>query len=225
MRKNVIKGILYAIFPLFFNVIFFMLGGVHHPASVWLSYGWIHIAYIIMIATPLFARRTQSIMLFQFTTRGIAAVYFAIEFIIGLIFIFIGADGIKTPLMIQLIPLFLFLLLWLWNILYNEHTADNEERRAAEENFIKTVSLRTRLLMNQAPNGALKNKIEKVYDLIHSSPMHSDTATKDAEECILNLLMQLDLALKEDDESEIDSVVEKTKIKIEERNHIIMMLH
>lgn len=225
MRKTVIKGILYAFFPLFFNVLFFMLGGVHHPTSVWLSYGWIHIAYFMMIVTPLFARRTQSIMLFQLATRGIAAVYFAVEFIIGLTFIFIGVDGIRTPFLIQLIPFSLFLLLLLWNMLHNEHTADNEERRIAEENFIKTASSRTKLLMNHTSNGALKNKIEKVYDLIHSSPVRSDPAAKDSEERILNLLENLNTVLKANDENEIDRVIEKIKLETEERNHIIMLLH
>ena len=59
MRKNIIKIILYAIFPFLFNIMFFMLGGAEHPASVWISYVWIHIAYFIMVATPLYVRKTQ----------------------------------------------------------------------------------------------------------------------------------------------------------------------
>ncbi len=223
MRKNVIKGVLYAIFPLLFNVMFFMLGGADHPASVWISYAWIHVAYLIMIATPLFTRKTQSAVILQFTTSQISSLYFCIEFIIGLIFIFIGADGIKAPIVIQLIPFCLFLLVFLWNMLHSEHTADNEQRRAVEISFIKTASSKAKFLMDSTSDTALKSKIEKVYDLIHSSPSRSYPSVKVLENNVMMMLGELEMVLEENNVDEANKLVRKIQYTMEERNRIVAL--
>ena len=223
MRKNVIKGVFYAIFPLLFNVMFFTLGGADYPASVWISYVWIHVAYLIMIASPLFTRKTQSVMIFKFTTSQISALYFGIEFIIGLIFIFIGADGIKAPVIIQLIPFCLFLLVFLWSMLHNEHTADNEQKHAVEISFIKTASSKAKFLMDSTSDAALKIKIEKVYDLIHSSPSRSYPSVKELENNVMMMLGELEMVLEENNVDEANKFVRKIQYTMEERNRIVAL--
>ena len=223
MRKNVIKSILYAIFPLLFNVMFFTLGGANHPASVWISYVWIHIAYFIMIATPLFTRKTQSAMIFQFTTSLFSSLYFGIEFIIGLIFIFIGADGIKAPILIQLIPFCLFLFVFLWNMLHNEHTADNEQKHTMEVSFIKTASSKAKILMDSAFDATLKNKLEQVYDLIHSSPSKSYPSVKELENSVMMMLGELGMVLEDNNVDEANKIVRKIQYTMEERNRIVAL--
>ena len=223
MRKNVIKGILDAIFPLLFNLMFFTLGGADHPASVWISYAWIHVAYLIVIATPLFTRKTQSAMILRFATGQISWLYFCIELIIGLIFIFIGADGIKASVIIQSIPFCLFLFLFLLNMLHNEHTADNEQRRAVEISFIKTASSKAKFLMNSTSDVALKNKLEKVYDLIHSSPSRSYPSVKELENNVMMMLGELGMVLEENNVDEANKLVRKIQYTMEERNRTVAL--
>lgn len=223
MRKKVIKCSMYLIFPILFNVMFFMLGGTEHPASVWLSYAWIHAAYILMIATPLFSRRTQSATIFQFTISQISSAYFGIEFIIGLIFIFVGTEGIKAPIIVQFIPCCLFLLVFLWNLLFNEHTADNEKRRILEVSFIKTASSKAKILMDSVSDTKMKNRIEKVYDLIHSSPSKSYASVKELENSVMMLLNELNIALDENNYDESNRIIRKIQFNMEERNRIVML--
>ena len=221
MRKKVIKGISYAIFPLLFNVLFFLLGGVNHPASVWISYAWIHVAYLIMIATPLFVRKTKSVIVFQFTTAQISSLYFGLEFLLGLLFIFIAPEGVKATIIIQLIPFCLFLLVFLWNMLHNEHTADNEQRRAAEISFIKTAASKAKMLMDYASDAGLKNRLEKVYDLIHSSPSRSYPSVKELESSVMMMLNELGMLIDEGNEEEVNKLIRKISYTMEERNRIV----
>lgn len=223
MRKKIMKGILYAIFPLIFNVLFFVLGGANHPASVWLSYAWIHVAYLILIAIPLFTRKTLSAGIFRFTSGQIAILYFGIELLIGLIFIFIGSDGIKAPLIIQLIPFCLFLFAFMWNMLHDEHTADNEQRRRLEINFIKTASIKVKSIMDQVPSGELKNRVEKLYDLIHSSPSKSNPSVRELENSVMMLLNELSINLEESDTDEVNKIINKIHFTMEERNRIVSL--
>ena len=223
MRKKVISGMLYAIFPLLFNVLFFAIGGADHPASVWISYAWIHVAYCIMAATPLITRKTQSAMIFQFTTGKISFIYFALEFFLGLLFIFIGADGVKAPIIIQFIPFCLFLAAYLLNLLYDEHTANAEQRRAVEINFIKTASSKAKILMDSTSDAMLKNKLEKVYDMIHTSPSKSYTSVKELENNVIMMLGELGMVLEENNVDEANKLIRKIQYTMEERNRIVAL--
>lgn len=223
MSKNVIKGVLYAIFPLLFNVLFFTIGGFYHPASVWISYVWIHVAYGIMVATPLFARKTQSAMIFNFTAGAISSVYFVVELTVGLIFIFIGADSVKATIIIQLIPFCMFAFIFLVNMLHNEHTADNEQRRAVEISFIKTASSKVKFLMGCTSDVVLKAKIESVYDLLHSSPSKSNLSVKELENSVMMMIGELGMILEENNLEEANKLVRKIQYAMEERNRIVAL--
>ena len=223
MRKNVIKGVLCVVFLVLFNVMFFVIGGVNHPTSVWISYAWIHVAYFMMIAAPLFARKTQSATIFQLTSAQISSVYFFVEFIIGLIFIFIRLDSVKFPIIIQLIPFCLFLVVFCWNMLHNEHTADNEQKRNIEISFIKTASSKAKFLMDNTTDPILKNKIEKVYDLLHSSPSKSYASVKELENNVMMLLGELGMTLEENNLDEANKIINRIQYTMEERNRIVAL--
>ncbi|MBE6601351.1 MAG: hypothetical protein E7637_02445 [Ruminococcaceae bacterium] len=221
MRKNIIKGTLCAIFPFLFNVIFFAFGGTHHPASVWISYAWIHVAYLIMIATPLLSGKAKSAMIYNFATGQISTLYFGVELIIGLIFIFIGVNSVKVPIIIQLIPFCLFLLIFLSILLHNEHSADNEKRRMVEIAFIKSAASQTKILMEHTSDPTLKNKIEKIYDLIHSSPSRSNPSAKALETNVMMMLNDLELLLEENKLDDANRLIGKIHYTMEKRNQIV----
>ena len=223
MKKNVIKGLLYVVFLVLFNVMFFVIFGVNHPASVWISYVWINAAYFIMIASPLFSRKTQSATIFRLTSSQISSVYFCVEFIIGLIFIVLALDSVKLPIIIQLILFCLFLVVFCWNMLYNEHTADNEQKRNIEISFIKTASSKAKFLMDNTTDPILKSKIEKVYDLLHSSPSKSYASVKELENNVMMLLGELGMTLEENNLDEANKIINRIQYTMEERNRIVAL--
>ncbi len=221
MRKKIIRGAMRALFPILFNTIFFLFGGVDHPASVWLSYAWIHVAYLLVLSVPLFTRKTQSMEIFHFTTGQITSAYFALEFVLGLIFIFIRAESFKVPFIIQFIPFCTFLALFLWMTLFNERTADSEQKRAIEISFIKTAASKAKILMDSVDDPNLKNKLEKTYDLIHSSPTKSYPSVKELENNAMYLLNEVSDLISEGNNEEAIKLIRKIQFSMEERNRIV----
>jgi len=96
MKKlTVLWIILDLMFLIIFNTIFFVAGGVNHQFYVWLSYGFIHFSYIMLIITPLFVRKGKSAAVYGFSLYSISSIYFFIEFIIGIVFILFSTEIYK----------------------------------------------------------------------------------------------------------------------------------
>lgn len=64
MKKVILWVLLILVFLIVFNTIFFLVGILPHPLSVWLSYGFIHLAYLMVILTPLLTRKSSSASIF-----------------------------------------------------------------------------------------------------------------------------------------------------------------
>ena len=54
MKSSIIKIIISLAFLALFNALFFLLGGTKHTDIEWVSYGFIHVAYLMVLLTPLF---------------------------------------------------------------------------------------------------------------------------------------------------------------------------
>ena len=88
-KKNVLWILLDLVFLVVFNVVFFVASGTQHPASVWISYGFIHFAYIMLLVTPFLIRKSSSAAVFGFSLYSISSTYFFVAFIAGIVFILI----------------------------------------------------------------------------------------------------------------------------------------
>ena len=58
MKTNILKVIVALIFLVLFNVLFFVLGGTEQSQVNWVSYGFIHAAYLMILITPLFETKS-----------------------------------------------------------------------------------------------------------------------------------------------------------------------
>ena len=86
-KKSILYILLDLVFLAVFNTVFFVVGGTDHPASVWISYAFIHLAYIMVVATPILTRKSSSASVFGFSLYSISAAYFLTEFVLGLVFV------------------------------------------------------------------------------------------------------------------------------------------
>ncbi len=220
-KMNIFRWIAYIVFPILFNVMFFLIGGSDHEPSVWLSYAWIHLAYILVIATPLMSPKTKSNYLFQFTAGQISTIYFGVELVLGLIFIFVGADSITAPLIIQLIPLCAYVLIFVANLMFNEDTARQEQRQQAEVAFIKIAASKAKYLMDITASNDMRKQYEDLYDLIHSSPSRSISAVKELESTVMMSLGELAVLTEAGENEEAMRLSRRVRFAIEERNRIL----
>ena len=160
-KKNVLWLLLDLVFLVIFNVVFFVLGGTEHPASVWISYGFIHFSYIMLLITPKLIRKSSSSAVFGFSLYSISSAYFLIAFIVGVIFVFVRSESYKVSLVSQVIIAGLYLIMLISHMIANEHTADSIERHEMELQYVKESSAKIKGIMGSVEDRKLKKQIEK----------------------------------------------------------------
>ena len=155
-KKSILWIILDLIFLVVFNTIFFAAGGSDRTASVWISYGFIHFAYLMVIITPFLIRESSSSAVFGFSLYAISSTYFLVELFVGLIFILLKSENHKSALIVQVLIAGVYAVLLLSHLIANEHTADSVERHEEEVSYIKTAASRVK-----AHLGIFKGKVRR----------------------------------------------------------------
>ena len=201
MKKSVLYIALDLIFLVVFNIIFFLLKPEQNPASVWISYGFIHFAYIMVIATPILVNKGKHASVFGAVTTTISAVYFFAVFVIGIIFILARPESFKACLIIQILLAAAYGIVLIINLIANETTAEKEAKREKEILFVKTCSERLKSAMELATDKEVKKAIEKAYDEVYSSPVRTHEAVRAAEMQIYNQTQQLYNVVESKDEA------------------------
>ena len=220
-KKSVLYLLLELVFLVVFNTVFFVAGGTEHPVSVWIAYVFIHLAYLMVIITPILVRKSSSAAVFGFSLGSISSVYFFVEFIVGLIFIFIRSESYKSSLIVQIIIAGIYAILLISNLIANEKTADDVERHEAEVAYIKDASSKVRLLMDKMSDKKANREIERVYDLLHSSPSKSTASAKTIESEISDRVYDLESAVREGSAENVIAISQIIVSLVEERNRII----
>lgn len=222
-KKSILFFLLDLVFLAVFNTIFFVAGGTDHPASVWISYGFIHFAYLMVIATPILTRKSSSAVVFGLSLYTISTVYFFVEFLVGLIFILIGSEAYEATLIIQVLIAAVYAVILIVYLIANESTADSLQRQEEEVAYLKNAASKVKLLMDKASDRKANREVEKVYDMLHSSPSRSTESAKAVERQISNAINLLADAVEADDAAEIISVAGEILAKIEDRNRKVTM--
>lgn len=222
-KKSILLMLLDLVFLAVFNTIFFVAGGTDHPASVWISYGFIHFAYLMVIATPLLTPKSSSAVVFGLSLYSISTVYFFAEFLTGLIFIFIASESYEATLIVQVVIAAIYAVILIVNMIANESTAGNLQRQEEEVAYLKNAASRVKLLLDKASDKQANKAIEKVYDLLHSSPSRSTESAKALERQISSTINLLADAVEADDTAAIISVAGEIISKIEDRNRKVNM--
>lgn len=218
MKKTILWALLDLVFLAVFNTVFFMLGGTDHPTSVWISYGFIHFAYLMILVTPFLIRKNSSAAVFGFSIYSISSTYFFVEFIAGLIFIFMRSDSLKASLVTQVIIAGLYAIILLSNLIANEHTADAVEKKEVEVAYIKNAASRVKALMGKISDKKADKAIEKAYDLLHSSPTKSSAAVHTIETQVINKVSQLEEAVSSSNVASVITLSGEIITLMEERN-------
>jgi len=222
-KKSILYILLDLIFLAVFNTVFFVISGTEHPASVWISYAFIHFAYIMVVATPVLIRKSSNASIFGFSLHSISTAYFFAEFVLGLVFVLIASDSYKAALVVQVILAGIYAILLISNLIANEHTADSIKQQESEVAYIKDAASRIKLVIGKASDKKANKKIEKAYDLLHASPSRSVAATKLLEEEIKNKVTELEYAVAADEISAIITIAGEIIAKTEERNRKLKM--
>ena len=217
-KKRFLWIILDLVFLIVFNVVFFVAGGTKHEASVWISYGFIHFAYIMMLITPFLVKKSTNTAVLGFPLYSISSAYFLVAFFVGLIFIFTHPESYKMSLIVQVIIAGIYAIMLISNMIANEHTAESVERHEMELRYVKDASAHLKSIMDSVSDKAMRKKIERLYDLLHSSPAKSNSTVRDYELAVLDHIDALENDLSRGDIPAANATISKIERNASERN-------
>lgn len=220
-KTNVLWTILNLIFLIVFNVLFFVIGGSEHKVSVWLSYAFIHFAYLMLVFTPILLRKGKSAAVFGFSLYWVSTVYFLVEFITGVVFILVSPVDFSTALLVQLGIAGLYGIMLVSVMIANERTADAEETRQYEIDYVMNASMKLKLLYENTRKKDTKKRVEKVYDALTSSPVKTHPSAAQVESQILLSIGELEDAVSNEQKDEIVRLSDSLLVSIRERNQQI----
>ena len=223
MKKTWI--ILDSVFLIVFNAFFFILGGVDQCVSAWISYGFIHFAYLMLLITPRFIHSGKSAAILGLSLYAISSTYFLVVLITGMAFILIAPEGYKTALLVQLLISGIYVSVFTSNIIANKYTAEAEEKRQHEIDYVKKASSELSAIINFIDDREIKKGIEKVYDAIYSSPVKSHPNVIQIESNILILIKELRIVVESSNKESIINLEKTLFAAINERNSQLKMLN
>ena len=217
-KKKSLWAILDLIFLIVFNVVFFVVSGTTHETSVWISYGFIHFSYIMLLITPFLIRKSNSAAVFGFTLYSISSSYFFLSFVVGVIFILVHPDTYKWSLIIQVIIAGFYAIMLLSHMIANEYTADSVEKHEVELRYVKDSAAHVKHIMDNTTDRQLKKRLENVYDILHASPIKSSSAVREYEETVMSLIDVLENNVNRNDDVVTVTTIEKIVRNANERN-------
>ncbi len=224
-KTNVLWIILELVSLFIFNAVFFVVSGFEHKASVWISYGFIHFAYIMLLITPTIIRRGKSVAAFGFSLYAVSFVYFLMEFFVGVAFLLITPDNFKMVFLTQLVIVGLYAIALISNMIANESTADAEEMRLHQIDYVKNASAQLKSILDSVNDKEAKKKVEKVYDALYSSPVKSHPNLAQTESGILMSINELDSVVSAGRKEQIVSFANSLLVDVNERNRQLKMLN
>jgi hypothetical protein len=218
-RVNILWLLLDSLFLMVFNLLFFMLGDAGDAkTSVWICYGFIHFAYFALLLTPLLVRKSGVGIDYRRPLYVVTSAYFLVELLVGVTLILIAPETVKVTIIIQAVLAALFLGWLLVYLIANEHTADNAERRETELQYVKESSAKLHSVLQQITDKTAGKKVERVYDLIRSSPSRSNADVHPLEQQVISEIKRLESVVNQNETEQIVSIADKIHRLAEERN-------
>lgn len=221
MGNKITKVILWVIFLLVFNVLFFVLCGTDNSSSVWTSYGFINVAYLFLFITPLFNKGNNGLAVLSTTLYAVSSLYFIIELLVGIILIVFQPVAVEWIFSIQFILLAMFLWAFFSTVLTNKKTKESIQTSQYESMYIKEAASQLKMILSQIPDKALYKKVEKCYELMENSPIQSGPKVKEIEQAIKDKIEALKKHVSGGNQEQIGLLCNDIRMKIEERNQCL----
>lgn len=179
----------------------------------------------MLLITSVLIRKGKSEAVFGFSLYMVSSVYFLVELVVGVVFILINPDSYKAALLVQLCIAGLYGIFLISSMIANESTANAEQNRAYEIDYVKKASSELKRLLDSVDDKEVKKKIEKVYDELYSSPVKSHPDLAQTESQILMSINDLESAVSSGNKDRIISLADTLLIAVNERNRQLKTLN
>ena len=201
MKKVFLKTAFALVFLIVFNVLFFLLCGTENKTSVWISYGFIHAAYITILVIPLIGSKGQDSFYMNATLFNQAIAYFLLELVIGVTCIVWSPDNSLWPILIQSILWLVYAIILIGNAWANEVTTQSLEKRSQEITPFRemTSELKKVSLMIKTPQ--VSKDVTEIYDALYYSGSRQTAETIELDANISDLIGALKMRVRQGEEN------------------------
>ena len=191
MKNKIAFIIICSVFVVVFNISFFLLKGNDVYGATWISYGFIHLAYIGVLLTQFLDEKHEEVSL-RLSSHLVSIIYFIVELITGIIFIIVNPVGFKAAVILQLIIFGLYLIILLTNVITNSKIIDSLEDTKYDRDYVKGVTSIIEAIKLTINDEQVLKLLDRLYDVIHSSQLKSSPKAMIIETEIEHKILELE---------------------------------
>ena len=222
MKKKPILIRIALFFPTIFNILFWSLCKEYN-VSVWISYSFIHIAWLANIIV--FIRGTDSSHDRSVTSYPgyiFSILYRAAELLMGIIFIIIAPDAFFITLTANLILFAVYLILIFRAVSAESKIEKDIEVSSMDREYIKKASHIIKNLCMCSDDTQIHNELDRLYNIISSSPVRSNAEARDQEMKVLDLAEELNDKIDILEKEKCLELIKQIKSHAVSRNSFLM---
>lgn len=224
MKNKSLKLIICLAFLILFNVLFFCLGGTEHSLSVWSGYGFIHVAYICLLSTPLLYQKKKGLTILPASLYLRALVYFLVQLGVGSICILLDFTNPAIPIAIQSILFFVFLVLQLMSVLANDATEKSIQKQHQESIKLQLLTQQLKSCMRQLQDSDMKKQVLRCYESLVNCPIECFPETIEVEQELATAVETLSELVSTGNMTLLPEQVKSIIQLVQKRNSIIILL-
>ncbi|MBO6131584.1 MAG: hypothetical protein J6P28_06430 [Treponema sp.] len=218
MKKKIfLTIILDTIFVIVFNLLFFLNGAYNIWKAIWICYAFLHFSYLMVLLTPIIEVSGKTSKL---TSYSISLSYFLIELIFTMSVYFKKFNKPILSASAQIIITAIYLVVLISNIFVNDSIATKQTEHDIQNNFIKSISIKTKLIESITVDTALKNKVNNLHYLIHSSPIKTCAEVAVYESKLQEQIEDLESLVTKDKDTASKKILEITET-LNKRNNLL----
>lgn len=223
MKTNILKVIVGLIFLVLFNVLFFVLGGTERTTTEWVCYGFIHVAYLCLLSTPLLCNAGKGETVLSASLYLRATFFFIAELAIGIGFLWYNPESFVWPAIVQSVLLAAFLVMQLMSVMANDDTKASLAKQRQERVYVRALAENVRDAMHQVTDPALRKQMASCYESLSSASIESFPEAAAAEQELENAVDTLCAAVGINDPQQLSQLIQDVQTALRRRNQAIRM--
>lgn len=208
-----------------FNILFFVIGGPDHIVATWISYAFIHIAFVSTVITPLITKENKYKTIFNLPIISFSGIYFLLQLIVNLIIIIFVFSSAVVSLLANIVLLSAYLISIISIIIVNKDTKEQEDKQQDESQYIKLCSSKLHIILGSVNDPELMKEIGKAYDIIRTSQLSSNSEVLPLQESIKNLIGELEFEVKNHNYDNAKEITNRIITLSNERNIFLKSLN
>ena len=211
MVSLIIKFILLAIF----NISFYSITKASCTLSMWITYGFIHFAFLMFFLEPLFVRNSKNSEHVAIESATLVTIiYFFVTLSVGIFFL-LNPLFVIYQYSIEAFVTGIYLIILIVTLVINSKIAANEKEILSDKQFLNNIFVKAEFIKTKVAD---KKTLITLQEQAKYSPIKSSESVKNYENEIIKTLDDLTLCIETLQEEEIVTKINSCKNLLDQRN-------